>query len=246
MPIIVLTILAQLFCAYHVVKTGRDKYWIGLIIMVPGIGCAIYFITQVLGDAGNSRTATNLKKTAATILDPHREYREALNAFDMVESVENRLRLADALIGLGKDHEAEPLLMQSLAGTHKHDPHIMMRLASVKLRLGDAEASLSILDELQKENPGFRSQGGHLLYCRSLEALGRYPEALTAYADLVSYTTGEEARVRYGTLLAQTGHTQDAQAIFEEVVKRVDRGTKFYRKEQKEWRTLAANSLTGL
>ena len=246
MPIIVLTIAAQIFCAYHVVSTGRDKYWIGLIIMVPGLGCLIYFFTQVLPDAGKSRTAGTAKNTVIKAIDPMREYREAMQAFDLVESTENRLRLADALYDLEKYDEAEPHLVQSLVGAHKSDPHILMRLASVRLQQTDAPSALSLLDQLQQNNPGFQSQDGHMLYSKALEQDGQTEEALKSYSALTDYATGEEARVRYADLLIQAGHPDDARLVYEEVIKRVDRGTKFYRKAQKSWQEKAALALGNL
>ena len=243
MPIIVMSVAAQIFCAWHVVTSGRDKTWLWLVIMVPGIGCAVYLLTQVLPDAGNSHSGRKAKKAALKALNPHREYREAMQAFDMVESVENRLRLADALYELGKYDEAELHLTQSLAGVHKSDPYILMRLASVRLHQGEPESTLMLLDELQEANPGFRSQEGHLLYSRALVKTGELDEALHSFRDLVAYATGEEARVRYGYLLQQNGQQEEANKVFEEVVKRVNRGTKFYRRDQKEWKNKAEAAL---
>lgn len=244
MPIFILTVVAQLVCAYHCVSTGRDKSWLWLIILAPGIGCLIYLVTQLLPDAGNSRTARSAKDAAIKSLDPNREYREAQRAFDMVESVENRLKLADALIALGKFSEAEPHLTQCLMGAHRSDPHILMRLAEVLLRQGNPQSCIDRLDQLQRDNPGYQSQTGHLLYSMALESLGDIEEALQSYASLADYATGEEARVRYGLLLKAAGRQDEARAILEEAIKRVERGTKFYRKAQKEWKVAAQQALT--
>lgn len=235
MPIFIVLILIQIFCAHHVVTTGRDKYWIFLILMAPGIGCAIYFFTQVLPDMGQGHAARQIKHSAAKVLDPNREFRQAMQAFDMVESTENRLRLADALIDLGKWQEAEPHLKLCLSGALLYDPHTLMRLARVKLELGQPDAALALLDQLQEKNPGFQSQDGHLLYCRALSDANRTDEALEAYDNLVSYATGEEARVRFGLLLQHAGHLEKAAGVFNEVSARLRRGTSYYRKTQAKW-----------
>ncbi len=246
MPIIILTIVAQVFCAYHVISTGRDKYWIGLIIMVPGLGCLIYLVTQILPDIGKNRTAGTGKNTLLKAIDPMHEYREAMHAFDLVESTENRLRLADALYELEKYNEAEPYLVQSLVGAHKSDPHILMRLASVRLHQSDTQSALALLDQLQKDNPGFHSQDAHMLYSKALEQDGQTGEALKSFSALTDYATGEEARVRYADLLVGTGYPEDARVVYEEVIKRVDRGTKFYHDAQQNWRAKALHGLERL
>lgn len=242
MPIFVMLVLLQLGCAYHVVKTGRDKYWIWLVIMAPGIGCAIYLITQVLPDAGNTRAAGNLKKGAVKILDPQRELREAHHAFDMVESTENRLRLADALMALEKWDEAAPHIETCLQGAHKHDPHILMRQARLRLEQGRPDQTVEILDLLQEKNPGFNSQEGHLLYSRGLAEAGQLEAALGSYENLIGYATGEEARVRYGLLLQSSGQPDAAMHIFDEVAARLRRATGHYRKTQKKWAAIAENA----
>ena len=150
------------------------------------------------------------------------------------------------MISLKKLEEAEPHLRQCLQGAHATDPHIMMRLAEVRLELGDPTESLSLLDELQKANPGFQSQDGHMIYARALEASGETEQALESFEALTAYANGEEARLRYGKLLAETRQVQEASLIFHEVIKRVDRGTKFYRKAQKVWRQEAASALRDL
>lgn len=239
MPIIVLTVLAQLICAYHVVKTGRDKYWIWLIIIAPGIGCGIYVFTQVLPDAGNTRTASNLKKGAVKILDPQRELREAHRAFDMVESTENRLRLADALMAMEQWDEADPHVETCLMGAHRHDPHILMRQARIRLEQGRPGETVKVLDLLQEKNPGFNSQEGHLLYSRGLAESGEVDAALDSYENLIGDATGEEARVRYGLLLKESGQTDTARMVFDEVAARLRRGTSYYRKTQRKWAAIA-------
>ena len=239
MPILVVMLLVQVYCAYHVISTNRDKYWLFLIFIAPGIGCLIYFLTQILPDANNSRTAKTIKASAVKTLDPEREYREAVRAFDMLESLENRFRLADALISLGRYGEAKQHLAECAHGAYAHDPHILMRIATVELETGNPAEALKALDLLQEKNPGFHHQGGHLTYSRALEALGQTDDAIASYRDLAAYATGEEARLRLGMLLQASGHNEEARTIFDEVVMRVNRGTSHYRKSQSKWYNLA-------
>ncbi|TNE60974.1 MAG: hypothetical protein EP335_18245 [Alphaproteobacteria bacterium] len=235
MLFIFLSLIVQIGCAVHVVRTGRELYWIFLILIAPGIGSAVYIITQVLPGMGSGRTARRVGAGTVKLLDPTREYRAALQAFDMVESVENRLRLADALIALGRWHEAEPHVATCLMGHGANDPHILMRMARIRLETGDAAEAIRLLDHLQASNKGFQSQDGHLLYARAQAAAGDRTGAIESYANLVGYATGEEARVRYATLLKEDGQADAARAVFEETLARGRRGTSHYRRDQKSW-----------
>ena len=42
MPVLgVLSLLAQIACAVHVVRTGRNYYWIYIVVFVPVVGMAV-------------------------------------------------------------------------------------------------------------------------------------------------------------------------------------------------------------
>lgn len=246
MPLIILTLAVQIICIIHVVRTGREKYWIGLILMVPGIGSAVYFITQILPDLGQSRTAGKAKEEAIKILDPNREFREAKNALEQVDSVQNRLRLIDAAIALEKFDVAEHQLSLCLTGYYEHDPHMLMRLAEIKLVQNAPTETIALLDRLQANNASFRSQEGHMLYAKALEKSGSLDEALESYESLAAYATGEEARTRYGTLLKHVGQKEEARQVFLEVKNRIKHGNKFYKKSEKQWGNIASQQLTDL
>ncbi len=244
MPILfILTLIAQIFCAVHVVRTGREKYWIGLIIMVPGIGCLVYFLTQILPELGQSRTATKALDGAVKILDPNREFREAKNELEKVESVQNRIRLIDAAMALENFDVAEHQLSIAMQGYYEHDPHMLMRLAEIKLKQNEPSYTIGLLDRLQKHNKDFHSQAGHLLYATAHEKAGNIDTALDAYESLTAYATGEEARIRYGLLLQHTGHINEAKTVFLETLRRIKHGNKFYRKSEREWGNIARDQL---
>lgn len=50
-----LTIIVQILCVMHVVRTGREKWWILLIIFLPIVGMAAYFLIEVLPDMQGDR-----------------------------------------------------------------------------------------------------------------------------------------------------------------------------------------------
>ena len=49
MPILALLLIAcQVFCGLHVVRSGQERYWLYLIIALPGLGCLIYALGIML------------------------------------------------------------------------------------------------------------------------------------------------------------------------------------------------------
>src|SRR5262249_6252374 len=73
--------------------------------------------------------------------------------------------------------------------------------------------------KLRAAHPGSKNQDAHLLYARSLEALGHVSEALKEYEAVSQYYAGFEARVRWGLLLLKQGQPTRAHHLFSEVIR---------------------------
>ena len=82
-----------------------------------------------------------------------------------------------------------------------------------------------------------------MIYARALELQGKNDEAADAYKGLVPYFAGEEARVRYATLLGKIGRRDEARALFAQVVKNLDGAPSRYRGQQKQWGDIARAAL---
>ena len=240
MPFLALLIVAlQIAFAVHAVRTGKETFWLWLILMAPGIGCAIYFLTQIAPVAASSRAARNARKRLVRAVDPQRELRIRMESLEAANTVENRLALADECLEAGLASEAITLLNESLVGMHKTDPSIMERLARAQFDSGDSVRAIQTLDSLIELNPTYKSLEGHLLYARALAAAGRTQDAVEEYEALRSTYTGEEARVRYAQLLKSMGQSQKAAELFEEALTHARRAPRHYRSKQKEWLRIA-------
>jgi len=238
-----LAFLVAVACCVHAVRTGRPNLWLFLLIATPGIGALIYFLAEILPDLRHNRAAGKVKADVSRMIDPDRDYREAAEELAEVETVATLTQMARQLAERERYGEAAELLERCLAGPHAHDPDTLIRLAEMRFRDGDHQTALKALDDVQEHHPGYKSETGHLLYARAEEALGRDNDALTSYESLATYATGEEPRVRYGLLLRKLGRTDEAHAVFEDVVRRVDRASRVYRKSQREWYQVARSNL---
>ena len=239
MPLYILEVALQIACLIQIIQTGRSWLWLTVVIMLPGIGMIAYFIAEILpGLSGGYRTR-RFATAALGQLDRGRGIRHRLQALDMADTIENRRRLAEEYVELGRFADALPLYESALTGLHADDPALLLGLARTSFALGDAQRALDALDHLRQANPDFQSMEGHLLYAKSLEAAGRQEEALEEYAALIDYATGEEARCRYAMLLRERGEIERARKLFAEILARARRGTGRYRQTEREWIDLA-------
>lgn len=236
MPLLVIaSIVLQFACLVHMVRSGRPYWWLWVILAGSFIGCAVYIVTQVIPDLRHDPRARRAARGVTRALDPERERRRISAQLEVADTVAKRLELAHECLALGDHVQAEGLYASCLKGPHANDPDILLGLAHAQFARGDAAASRATLDRLITANPGFESSDGHLLYARSLEALGDAAGALHEYEVLARSYPGEEARARYALLLAREGRVEPARAVLKEMQARLKIAPAYYRKQQRPW-----------
>lgn len=243
MPFLGLSLLVSILLSIHVAKTGRNLYWIMILVAVPLVGAIAYLVVEVLPELRHHPGARRAARGVAKALDPQRERKRIEAQLAVTDTVHNRTRLAEECLATGDFLNAEELYASCLKGAHAHDPSIMLGLAKAQFGRGDAVASKKTLDALIAANPEFQSTDGHLLYARSLEAMGDLPAALHEYQALASSYPGEEGRARFALMLKRLGRGPEAQKAFQEIVQRSQIAPKYYRRDNRQWIELAKEQL---
>lgn len=248
MPILAALALAvQVGFAIHCVKTGRDRQWLYFIIFVPLLGSLVYFFTQVLPDLQDSATVRQAVGSLAKAVDPHGELRRRKEELEISDNVDNRLRLAQECMEVGFYPDAQSLFESCLKAHHADDPNILLQVAEAQFAQEHYAETRQTLEAIVERNPDYQSTSGHLLYARTLEALGETmgdtmsdAGAVEEYEVLLGTYPGEEARVRYAQLLERLGDSERAHELYKETVTRARRAPKYYQRAEKPWIDLAA------
>jgi len=246
MPVVAIVSFAiQLACAVHCVRSGRETYWIYIILFLPGFGWLLYVITQVLPELRYNRQLKRARSSFGKAVNPLGDVRRLEEQLEIADNIDNRLQLADACANSGQAHRAVELYQQCLTGPYVDDPHILLKLARVQFDLEQPAETRKTLDHLIAANPDFNSTDGHLLYARSLEKLGETQAALEEYAALEDAYPGEEARIRYAGLLKKNGEVEMAVELYRKTLLRSKRAPKYYQRAQKRWIRIARDNLAG-
>jgi hypothetical protein len=195
-PIILGTLVLQIVCLIHAIKTGRSSPWLMVIIFLPVIGCLIYLVLELIPDMMTTRQAQTVRRGFQDATDPNREFRARTREVEMVGSVDAKRGLAEEYMRRAMYADAADLYRVALTGMHKDDPVLLYGLARAQLAQGDGAGAQTSLDTLQAANPGYVSNEAHLLYARALEAQGKNSEALDEYRDLICTFPGVYARAR--------------------------------------------------
>ena len=235
--------LIQIGLIVHVLRTGRNMYWVFILLIAPGIGGLAYFIVELLPGLMNNQRARSAIHGVRKTLNPGADLRHRQREHQLSGSVDAARHLANELVESGRFEEAIRHYESALTGLYEHDPDLMLGLASAQFGNEQYEDVKTTLDILMEENPDFRSPDGHLLYARAVEACGDDEKALDEYKAVAGYYAGAEARLRYGLILERLGDDEAAQVEFEEIITAADLAPRHYRKAQREWISQAKDGI---
>jgi len=241
--IFIITLAIQVGLIIHCVRTGRNTIWIWVLALLSLPGAIAYVAVEILPGLFGSRTARRAARGVRRTLDPGQNLRRYESEARHNGNVANRQRYADELVAQGQAREAIEVYRQTLTGLYEHDPNLMLGMARAQFAAGDGAAARATLDALIATNPDFKSQHGHLLYARALEAEGNAARALEEYQVLAGYYAGAEARFRYAMLLKAQDQSGQARQVLIELLEHARHAPRHYRKAQAEWLSAAEREL---
>nr|MEA2797111.1 hypothetical protein [Phenylobacterium sp.] len=245
LSLIFLSLLIAIALCVHAVRTGRETYWLWIILMFQPLGGLVYFLTQIVPGLAGGPTARRIGQAARETLDPHREYREAKAACEDTPTVRNQSRLAAAAAHLDKPAEAEALYRAAAQGVHADDPVLLHGLANALLDLSRPAEALAVLERLGNDEAHGRTPAAALALGRAYEDLGRIDEADKALQWASQHLPGFEGLARYAAFMARNGRRDEAREAVREMDKRLEKLKPQFRKEGRAWRDLAAHALSG-
>lgn len=265
-----ITLLVQLGCAAHVVRTGRSWLWIvaimllpwlgrvvaGLflshgvwiapLVLLPWLGCAAYLLFAVLPDAVRAGTpARRISPDAGSITDPGTSYRRKKRDVETIGSAQSKRVFAEECIKRGRYEEAVELYESAIGGAHAEDPALLRGLARARLLAGDGSGAEAAFESLKRVSPADFTADARLDYARSLVLQGKNEAAKAEYQTLLPVYPGEEARCRYAVLLKEMGDSASAEKLFRDIVESMHGAPGYYRRRQREWVNIAKRNLRG-
>ncbi len=234
MPIIaILYLIPAIFFGVHVVRSGRNMYWLMILLMAPFLGSIIYFFAEYLPEMRHSTVARKSVRVMSAIVDPNRELREARLAFDRTPTVDNRSRLAEALLARGDNDEAIEQFQACASGPYAKDVKFRRGLARAQLAAGRHAAAAQTLEALLADSP--RDAGADTALWLA-QALTRVDEtrALAAFDHALHVHNSTETQAAYGIYLASLGRDAQARPLLEGVLHNARVGTPSSRELNRE------------
>jgi len=214
-------IIVAIFFAIHAVRNGRSLYWLLILFSFPGLGSLVYFVVEYLPGSrmnrGFNRGFSKAASSAVGLIDPAREVREARNAFDLSPSVQNRMRLAKALLARGEIHESITHFDACLAGPFGKDPELLYDAASAKLQDGQTQQALELARLLRSLVPDSFAERATLLLAECYVAVGDSKSAGVEFAAAAERFGSTEAKARYAIWAASVKDLALANRLYEDI-----------------------------
>ena len=236
-PLFIVSLIFSVLMCLHVLRTGREIFWLFIILIFQPIGGLIYLIAIVLPELSRGAGVRKLGQAVGDTLDPEREYRQAKQAVEDTPTVHNKMRLAAAAAELDRHDEAETLYREAAQGIHADDPALLLGRARALVELERYDEALALLDQV----PDLPQ--ATLARARAQAGLGQTDAAERTYLSAVERTPGLEAIARYAVFQARTGRLAQAKETLAEIDKRVRKATTHFRAEARRWRDFAAREI---
>jgi hypothetical protein len=176
----IVPIAIQVVSVIHIMRTGRDRTWIYVVVFLPLVGSIAYFIVEILPDLISGRSARKVRTEVARIVNPGGKLRGLQTRLDFSPTVENRMALAKACAETGEYVKAAELYRDCLDGIYKDDPHIMSRLSRSLQSSGENAQAREWFEKLLAQRGSFDEDRDRLAYAMTLDALGDEEKAEAA------------------------------------------------------------------
>jgi len=233
LPTLVVVAL-QVFFAIHCIRSGKPA-WLFVILFFPFVGSLVYFFMEFLPEMRARGTVSSAAQRVRDRINPAAEIQRLEDQVAISNSLVNRLALARGYLRVGRADEAIEIYRASLTGLYEDDPAVLSELATAYESIGRSAEARETFERLRKAAATLSTEQ-LLLSARIHESMGELDDAARDYqAILARPVIGEEARCRYALVLKQLGRTDEAHALFAEILRHARLSPAHYRKAQKPW-----------
>ncbi len=238
-----LVFLISIACIVHVIRRGREFWWIFVILFFPVLGCLVYFFLEILPDLRRGELGKDLADAGEKLRSPKARIRKLEHELENTPTIEKKVELAEAYGEAGDWKNACERYSECAEGPFGDDPFILYGFAYARFRTGEYRGAEKLLDLIDHTEAKDKRQQRRLLRLRIFEETDRREQALRAYPALLEEFSGEEARFRYGKLLRKIGRGEEANELFTRMNKESKGHSKLYLKQNREWIQAARREL---
>jgi len=210
-----ISIVLQVICVLHCIRSGTQQRWIWLIVFIPYIGSIAYFFSEILPRRSGGSWQEEL---SSVFVSPAARIRRLEQNLQLTNTFNNRVLLANAYMLAGRTDEAIELYSTSLTGAFEENEYVIHRLIAAYYQTGRYEELIGLARKIYMK-PGFIRSQAHLFYARALDQSGDAVGAEKEFCKMKGRFADFQARYQYALFLQRAGRGGEAQNVLEDIVK---------------------------
>jgi hypothetical protein len=225
-----LVLVVQALCVLHVIKSRRDSKWIWLIVFLSIIGCAVYFVMEIL---------PGLRSASLPDLDiplfQKLKIKAAEKQLARCDSMDNRVELAELYATYGREQDALALIKDHMQGVHRDSPYVLFTYGLILFKNREYAKAWDTIAKLEAVSDHVRRRERAVLKGRILAEQGEDERAVAQLKDACRGFNGEEARYRYAAQLLKLQRPAEARAVADEGIAYFRDSEALYRRQERPW-----------
>jgi hypothetical protein len=223
--------IVQILAIVHVVRRGRERFWIFIIIIGGLIGALAYFVIEAAPDWNDLQRSfkgpaqrKRIAELRAIVLDN--------------PSAGNYEELGELLVQQKKWSEARTAFDRALAARSDLPDTFYLRGVAA-FEMGDDSAAIADFQHVVRINPKHDYARAQCLLARALARSGRTDEANAAFDRLVESSTSAESLVTAAQFYAANGRRERARELTEAVLARRATMPAYQKRRDRVWLRMA-------
>lgn len=236
--------ILQLCAIVHVMKTGRERYWIYVLFMIPIIGGLAYLFSEIVPDILKNM---KVQQTVTKIVTPNKNIKQLEANISMINTVNNRIELADAYFEAERYPDAVKLYEECISNNLDNDGDVKRRIAKSAFNIQDFKKVISVLNEIRVvDDQRLLNWEMHLMLAQSYEILKENENAEKEYKEAITRFSHFEIIYNLGMFFLKLNKQSDASEQFQSIVTLSVHLPKFHKKQVKKWIRLSKVELANL
>ena len=189
-------LILQAFCLYHAYRNNAVQSWLWIILLLPGIGCAVYLYHHFYNRSNIETIAEGVKN----VVNSNYKLEQLEKAHRLSDNITTKTNLAEAYAAYGRFDDAIQLYKECLRGFMADDPTLQMKLLQIYFLRKDYQEAISLGRNLQHQKE-FRKSNERVSYAWSLYNSGATTDAEKEFQSMDNASANHWHRMEYAKFL---------------------------------------------
>jgi hypothetical protein len=207
------SIVLQGICVYHCLRHGNQNKWIWIIVLLPFIGCLIYFFSEIV----TMREIGRVQSGFGEFINPSGSIRKLENNLSFSDTFANRIALADAYLASGNSDRAISIYEESSKGAFEENEYVLSQLVVAYHRKRVYEKAVWAAEKI-KRLPQFNFSHCHVLYADALAQTDAAAKAEAEFKAMNGKFSHYEGRYYYALFLLKEDRPDEAHQLLSDIV----------------------------